>query len=215
MQPSILVVISGSGTNLQAIIDGCIKGKISGHICAVISNVPGVFGLQRAQNAGIETLTLDHKEYASREEYDEALATEIDQYAPDLIVLAGFMRILTEGFVNRYRGKLINIHPSLLPKYQGLHTHQRVLKAKDAEHGATVHFVSAELDGGPAIIQGAIPVTPLDDEASLAERVQIEVEHQIYPLAVQWCLEKKAVLTEQGTELNGELLPATGFKYIT
>lgn len=213
MQASILVVISGSGTNLQAIIDACHNGHINARICAVVSNVADVFGLQRAENAGIQTLTLEHKHYASRDAYDQALAARIDEYAPDLIVLAGFMRILTEDFVKRYHGKLINIHPSLLPKYQGLHTHQRALEAKDKEHGATVHFVSAELDGGPAIIQGGVPILSDDDEASLAQRVQLDIEHQIYPLAVRWCLERRVILTEQGAELDGELLPSGGFKY--
>lgn len=213
MTPTILVIISGSGTNLQAIIDGCNNDEINGRIVAVISNVPGVKGLERARNAGIEAVTLNHREYDSREQYDQALATLIDQYQPDLIVLAGFMRILTTDFVNRYLGRLINIHPSLLPKYQGLHTHQRALEAGDSEHGATVHFVTRELDGGPPIIQGAIPILPEDTESSLAKRVQLQVEHHIYPLAVDWCLGKRAQLTDAGVTLDGELLSASGFQY--
>ena len=210
---SILVVISGSGTNLQAIIDACNQGAVQARICSVISNVPDVYGLERAEKAGIETLTLDHKAHASREAYDQALAAAIDKAAPDLIVLAGFMRILTTEFVDKYQGRLINIHPSLLPKYQGLHTHQRAIDAGDTQHGATVHFVSPELDGGPPIIQGAVPILESDDKSSLAQRVQRQVEHAIYPVAIQWCLEKKVVLTDKGAEMNGELLPATGFQY--
>ena len=215
MSSSILVVISGNGSNLQAIIDGCQSGSIKARICAVISNVPAVFGLDRARKAGIEAIELDHRAYALRSDYDRALAEEIDRYAPDLIVLAGFMRILTAEFVQRYQGKLINIHPSLLPKYQGLHTHKRAIEAGDSEHGATVHFVSAELDGGPAIIQGAVPILATDDESSLAQRVQQQVEHSIYPVAINWCLQQKISLSERGALLDGELLPVTGFQYAT
>jgi len=211
--PTILVIISGSGTNLQAIIDHCQNGTIRGDILAVISNVPDAKGLDRARRANIEALTLDHRDYSSREEYDQALANLIDSFQPDLVVLAGFMRILTPGFVNRYLGRLINIHPSLLPKYQGLHTHQRALEAGDSEHGATVHFVTPELDGGPPIIQGAVPVLPDDSEETLANRVQREIEHHIYPIAVDWCLNQRVQLTDKGVTLDGELLPSSGFQY--
>ncbi len=211
--PTILVIISGSGTNLQAIIDQCQNGTIRGDILAVISNVPDAKGLDRARRANIEALTLDHRDYSSREEYDQALANLIDSFQPDLVVLAGFMRILTPGFVNRYLGRLINIHPSLLPKYQGLHTDQRALEAGDSEHGATVHFVTPELDGGPPIIQGAVPVLPDDSEETLANRVQREIEHHIYPIAVDWCLNQRVQLTDKGVTLDGELLPSSGFQY--
>ncbi len=211
--PTILVIISGSGTNLQAIIDQCQNGTIRGDILAVISNVPDAKGLDRARRANIEALTLDHRDYSSREEYDLALANLIDSFQPDLVVLAGFMRILTSGFVNRYLGRLINIHPSLLPKYQGLHTHQRALEAGDSEHGATVHFVTPELDGGPPIIQGAVPVLPDDSEETLANRVQREIEHHIYPIAVDWCLNQRVQLTDKGVTLDGELLPSSGLQY--
>jgi len=211
--PTILVIISGSGTNLQAIIDQCQNGTIRGDILAVISNVPDAKGLDRARRATIEALTLDHRDYSSREEYDLALANLIDSFQPDLVVLAGFMRILTSGFVNRYLGRLINIHPSLLPKYQGLHTHQRALEAGDSEHGATVHFVTPELDGGPPIIQGAVPVLPDDSEETLANRVQREIEHHIYPIAVDWCLNQRVQLTDKGVTLDGELLPSSGLQY--
>jgi len=211
--PTILVIISGSGTNLQAIIDQCQNGTIRGDILAVISNVPDAKGLDRARRANIEALTLEHRDYSSREEYDQALANLIDSFQPDLVVLAGFMRILTPGFVNRYLGRLINIHPSLLPKYQGLHTHQRALEAGDSEHGATVHFVTPELDGGPPIIQGAVPVLPDDSEETLANRVQREIEHHIYPIAVDWCLNQRVQLTDKGVTLDGELLPSSGLQY--
>jgi len=213
--PTIVVIISGSGTNLQAIIDQCQNGAIEGSISAVISNVPGANGLDRARHANIEALTLDHRDYDSREQYDQSLANLIDSFKPDLVVLAGFMRILTPGFVNRYMGRLINIHPSLLPKYQGLHTHQRALEAGDTEHGATVHFVTAELDGGPPIIQGAVPLLPHDSEETLANRVQREIEHHIYPIAVDWCLNQRVQLTDRGVTLDGKLLPSSGFKYST
>jgi phosphoribosylglycinamide formyltransferase 1 len=211
--PTILVIISGSGTNLQAIIDQCQNGSIKGKISAVISNAPNVKGLDRARQANIEAITLDHRNYDSREEYDQALANLIDSYQPDLVVLAGFMRILTADFVNRYPGRLINIHPSLLPKYQGLHTHQRALEAGDSEHGATVHFVTPELDGGPSIIQGAVAVLSDDSEDTLAHRVQLEIEHHIYPIAVDWCLNKRVQLTDKGVTLDGEVLPSSGFQY--
>lgn len=209
----VVVVISGSGSNLQAIIDACNNQQINAEICAVISNVAGAYGLERAVKANIPTVELSHKNFESRSEYDQTLAAKIDSYDPGLVVLAGFMRILTPEFVQRYEGRLLNIHPSLLPKYQGLHTHQRALDANDEKHGATVHFVSAELDGGPPIIQGAVPILKTDDQNTLAQRVQKDVEHYIYPLAVQWCIEKRVQLTEQGVLLDGELLPSSGFKY--
>lgn len=213
MKNSLVVVISGSGTNLQAIIDACESGAIEAKISAVISNVPGVFGLERAQKAGIKAITLNHKEFENRESYDQALSELIDSYTPDLVILAGFMRILTPEFVEHFQGKLINIHPSLLPKYQGLHTHKRAIESGDKEHGATVHFVTAELDGGPPIIQGTVPILESDNEATLAQRVQTEIEHQIYPIAVNWCLEKRVVLTDTGADMDGELLPPSGFQY--
>lgn len=209
----ILVVVSGSGSNLQAIIDGCQSGSIPGQVCAVISNNPDVYGLERANIAGIEARVLSHRNYNSREDYDQALAELIDSYSPDLIVLAGFMRILTPEFVGKYIGRLLNIHPSLLPKYTGLHTHQRALENGDTEHGATVHFVTAELDGGPAIIQGAVGIKAEDDETSLATRLQMDIEHKIYPLAVTWCLNGRIELSKDGVYLDGKPLPKSGYRY--
>lgn len=210
----LVVVISGSGSNLQAIIDGCNDGSISAAICAVISNNPDVYGLERAENAGIPCVVLNHREYASRESYDHALADVIDSFQPDLIVLAGFMRILSADFVTRYPGKMLNIHPSLLPKYPGLHTHKRALENGDKEHGATVHFVTEELDGGPILLQGVIAVNREDDADSLSSRVQKEVEHFIYPVAIQYCVTGHATLSNGHVCLDGVALP-TGGKVIT
>ena len=210
---SILVVISGSGSNLQAIIDSCAAGDIPASICAVVSNNPGVYGLERAEKAGIQSEVLNHRDFDSREAYDEKLAALINKNNPDLIVLAGFMRILTPEFVQKFKGKLLNIHPSLLPKYPGLHTHQRAIDNGDSRHGATVHFVTEELDGGPAIIQGAVDIEPKDDAASLATKVQEQVEYKIYPKAVEWFMRGKLRLTNDGAELEGKLLPDSGYEY--
>ena len=165
----IVVLISGGGSNLQSFIDGCADGALNGDVVAVISNKAGVKGLERA----IPNITLDHKGFASRAEFDVALADVIDSFSPDLIVLAGFMRILTPQFVNRFLGRLINIHPSLLPKYPGLHTHQRAIDAGDSEAGATVHFVTAELDGGPGIVQAQVELLENDTAEDLASRVLV------------------------------------------
>ncbi len=179
-----VVLISGGGSNLQAIIDATQRGDLNIEIKAVISNRPGVKGLQRAAKAGIRTETLDHNAFASRSEFDHELQQRIDHYQPKLLILAGFMRILTTEFVQHYQGRLLNIHPSLLPKHTGLNTHQRAIDAQDSEHGASIHFVTEELDGGPVILQGKVPVKTTDTPAQLAERV-LQVEHQIYPQAIQ------------------------------
>lgn len=206
----IVVLISGNGSNLQAIIDACEAGKINGEVTAVISNRPDAYGLERAQNAEIDAIELDHKKFASRAEYDQALRQTIDEYQPAVVVLAGFMRILTGEFVNHYQGKLINIHPSLLPKYQGLHTHQRALDAGDKEHGVSVHFVTEELDGGPVILQAKIPVFEGDTAGDLAERVH-EQEHRIYPMVVNWLCESRLTMTDGRAMLDGNVLPAGGY----
>lgn len=181
----VVVLISGSGTNLQALIDAQRSGQLPIDLVAVISNRPSVRGLERAEQAGIPALVLDHKGYTSREAFDQDLRELIDQQRPDLVVLAGFMRILTPDFARHYEGRMLNIHPSLLPKYQGLHTHQRALEAGEKEHGVTVHFVTAELDGGPPVVHARVPVYRDDTPETLAQRVQRE-EHLIYPLAVEW-----------------------------
>jgi len=177
---AVVILISGRGSNMQAIVEA---HDPLVEIRAVISNRADAAGLIFAQQQGIVTEVLDHQRFATRELFDHALIACIDRYSPDLVVLAGFMRILTAEFVTHYLGRLINIHPSLLPKYKGLHTHARVLAAGETEHGATVHFVTAELDAGPTILQARVPVLPTDDENSLAARI-LEQEHRIYSQAI-------------------------------
>ena len=209
MTSKIVVLISGSGTNLQAIIDATQNGQINGEICAVISNRPDVFGLTRAEQAGIKSIVLDHKLFDTREAYDAALMQKIDGFNPDLVVLAGFMRILTPGLVQNYLGKMLNIHPSLLPKYQGLNTHQRAIDAKDKEHGVSVHFVTEELDGGPVVLQAKVDILPNDTAQELAQRVHKQ-EHVIYPLVVQWFCEQRLTMYNDNAVLDGQLLPKHG-----
>ncbi|MFD1218158.1 MULTISPECIES: phosphoribosylglycinamide formyltransferase [Microbulbifer] len=208
-QCRVVVLISGSGTNLQAFLDAAAEPDCAYRVEAVISNKAEAYGLTRAQNAGVATQVLSHREFADRESFDHAMIEVVDAYQPDLIILAGFMRILTPGFVRHYSGRLLNIHPSLLPKYQGLHTHQRAIDAGDSEHGATVHFVTEELDGGPPIVQAVVPVESGDTADSLAQRVQVQ-EHKIYPLAATWFAEGRLRMVEDRAELDGELLPPTG-----
>lgn len=179
----IVVLISGSGSNLQSIIDATQQG-MPVEIRAVISNKADAYGLTRAEEAGIPTAVLDNKAYADRPSYDAALQALIDSYSPQLVVLAGFMRILTDDFVRHYEGRMMNIHPSLLPKYRGLNTHARAIEAGDNEAGCTVHFVTPELDAGPIIIQAKVPVMPDDTPEILARRV-LEQEHKIYPEAIR------------------------------
>ncbi|MGC7837330.1 phosphoribosylglycinamide formyltransferase [Pseudomonas wayambapalatensis] len=206
---NVVVLLSGSGSNLQALIDSTAATDSPARIRAVISNRPEAFGLQRAKAAGIDTAVLEHGGFDGREAFDAALVQLIDGFAPDLVVLAGFMRILSGDFVRHYQGRLLNIHPSLLPKYKGLHTHQRALDAGDAEHGCSVHFVTEELDGGPLVVQAVVAVAPGDDAQSLAQRVH-QQEHQIYPLAVRWFAEGRLRLGEQGALLDGQPLAASG-----
>lgn len=207
---SIVVLISGSGSNLQAIIDACSSGFIPGKVSAVISNKANAYGLVRANEAGISTQVLSHKSYASRDKYDLALTDAIDQHKPDLVILAGFMRILTPAFVQHFSGRLLNIHPSLLPKYQGLATHQRAIDAGDSEHGCSVHFVTEQLDGGPVILQAKVPVFADDDAQSLAERVH-EQEHRIYPLVVRWFCQNRLQQHSDQAWLDGNVLAANGY----
>ncbi|WP_241569596.1 phosphoribosylglycinamide formyltransferase [Rosenbergiella collisarenosi] len=201
----IVVLISGSGSNLQAIIDACQIGRLNAEIVAVFSNKADAFGLQRAQRAGIATQSLAIGDYADRQAFDRALMQQIDSYQPDLIVLAGYMRILSSSFVSHYLGRLLNIHPSLLPKYPGLHTHRRALENGDSEHGVSVHFVTEQLDGGPVILQASIPVLPDDTEQDLAERLLIE-EHRIYPQVIQWWVEGRLSLRGDRAWLDNEPL---------
>jgi phosphoribosylglycinamide formyltransferase-1 len=208
-QCNVVVLISGSGSNLQALIDSIAHDGNPARIVAVISNRADAYGLQRAQDAGHAPKVLDNKQFDGREAFDAALVEAIDAFDPQLVVLAGFMRILTPGFVRHYAGRLLNIHPSLLPKYKGLHTHQRALEAGDREHGCSVHFVTEELDGGPLVVQAVIPVQSDDSPESLAQRVHTQ-EHLIYPLAVTWFAEGRLHLEAQGATLDGQALPSTG-----
>jgi len=189
---SIVILISGRGSNMEAIVRAAIPGA---RVAAVISNRPNAGGLVFAAANGIATEVLDHTGFAGRDQFDAALAEMIDRHSPDLVVLAGFMRMLTPGFVRRYEGRLINIHPSLLPSFTGLHTHRRALESGVRVHGATVHFVTAELDGGPIIVQAVVPVLPDDTEDELAERVLVQ-EHRMYPQAVRWIVEDRVRLDQ-------------------
>jgi phosphoribosylglycinamide formyltransferase-1 len=209
--PSIVVLISGSGSNLQALIDAQAHNQLSGKIVAVISNEPDAYGLTRAHDAGIDAVVLPHREYDSREAYDGALIKVIERHQPDIIVLAGFMRILTPRFVQRFLGKMLNIHPSLLPAYQGLNTHARVLADGASEHGCSVHFVTEELDGGPVAIQAALKIAADDTEATLKEKVHAR-EHLILPIAVNWFLDGRLQYSGTGATLDGIALPPEGLR---
>lgn len=184
MTCTLLVLISGNGSNLQAIIDAIATRQLDATITAVISNKADAYGLQRAQAAGIDTVVVEHKAYANRTEFDTALLKTMQSFAADYVVLAGFMRILGTELVAAYNGRMLNIHPSLLPKYPGLNTHQRALDAGDAEHGCSIHFVSADLDGGPVIAQARVPIAAGDTAESLAAKVHTE-EHRLYPAVLQ------------------------------
>ena len=201
---NIVILISGRGSNMEALIAARDAGRLPVNIAAVISNRPAAKGLETAAQAGIVTHYIDHKAFAGREAFDAALAECIDQFAPDLVVLAGFMRILTEGFVRHYEGRLMNIHPSLLPSFPGLHTHQRALEEGVRIHGCTVHFVTPTLDHGPVIIQAAIPVLDGDSEDDLAARILIQ-EHKIYPQAVRWFAEGRLHLEHGRVRLAAAL----------
>ncbi|HEY0915006.1 MAG TPA: phosphoribosylglycinamide formyltransferase [Solimonas sp.] len=182
----VVVLISGGGRNLQALLDAGTDGRLGARIVAVISNRADAYGLERARAAGVAAQALPHADFPSREAFDDALAELIESHRPDIVVMAGFMRVVGAAFVRRFLGRMINIHPSLLPRHPGLKTHQKVVEAGDREHGATVHFVTEELDGGPAIIQGQFSVTAQDTSETLAERVMQDIELKIYPQAVAW-----------------------------
>jgi len=186
MTKRIVVLISGHGRNLQALLDHCTSGHIPARIVGVISNRSDAPGLARAHAAGVGTQVISHGDFASRDLFDGALANAIEQHQPEIVALAGFMRVLGADFIRRFRGRLLNIHPSLLPKYPGLRTHDKVLAAGDREHGASVHFVTEQVDGGPVVVQGRLRVAPQDTAEHLADRVMREIELQIYPQAVAW-----------------------------
>jgi len=202
---NIVVLISGSGSNLQAIIDAIAAGKLHAKISAVISNRPNVKGLERAELADIQTHTLDHTEYENREEFDQQLMQTIDQHEPQLIVLAGFMRILTDEFVGHYDGRMLNIHPSLLPEFRGLNTHQRALEAKVEQHGVSIHYVSNELDGGPLVLQAVINVQADDSVETLQQKVHA-LEHVIYPMVIEWVAQHKLKIVNHQVYLDNQLL---------
>jgi phosphoribosylglycinamide formyltransferase-1 len=200
---SIVILISGRGSNMESLLAAVARGEVPVRVAAVISNRPDAKGLETAAAQGVPTAVVDHKAYAGREAFDAALVECIDGYAPDLVVLAGFMRILTEGFVRHYEGRLLNIHPSLLPSFPGLHTHQRALEEGVRIHGCTVHFVTPALDHGPVVVQAAVPVLDGDDEAALAARVLAQ-EHLVYPLAVRWFAEGRLRLDGGKVRLDAQ-----------
>lgn len=206
---SIAVLISGNGTNLQAIIDAIACHQLPAKISLVLSDRETAFGLTRAKQAGITTIVSKPQDYSSKEEFDTALKTILDDYHPDLIVLAGFMRILGKPFVQHFKGRIINIHPALLPAYKGLHTHQKVLAAKEKIHGTTIHFVTASLDDGPIIAQAKLAIQSEDTAESLKNRVQ-KLEHIAYPEVIRWFAEKKLQWLADGVYFEGRKIPTTG-----
>lgn len=208
----VVVLISGSGSNLQSIIDGMQNGTLPVDIRAVISNKADAYGLERAKAAGLHTEVINHRDYGDREDFDRALQKAIDAYQPALVILAGFMRILSHDFVEHYRGRMLNIHPALLPSYPGLNTHERALQDAVKEHGATVHFVTTEVDGGPLILQARVPVRADDDPETLAARV-LEQEHRILPQAILWFAEGRLQMQCDKVLLNDKPLPTTGIDF--
>lgn len=207
---NIVVLISGNGSNLQAILEACEANMPNAQVAAVFSNKADAYGLERAKQFDVNSHFVDPKAFESREDFDAELMKQIDEYQPDVIVLAGYMRILSSAFVSHYLGKMINIHPSLLPKYPGLHTHQRAIDAGDKEHGTSVHFVTEELDGGPVVLQAKVPVFEDDDADALAARVQTQ-EHNIYPMVTKWLVDGRLSMTEGKAYLDGFELGAHGY----
>jgi phosphoribosylglycinamide formyltransferase-1 len=211
MSHRLAVLISGSGSNLQAMIDAIEEGSLDADIALVVSNKADAGGLDRARKAGIRTAVVSHRDFPDRETFDQALIDTIDPCHPDTIALAGFMRILTPRFVQHYQGRLLNIHPSLLPRYPGLDTHARALDNGDIEHGCSIHFVTDELDGGPVVARAAVAIRANDSAESLSKRVQRR-EHELYPLVLQWRSEGRLELTRKGVALDGNVLEAEGYQ---
>ncbi len=207
---SIVVLISGNGTNLQAIIDACETSIDGGRVTAVFSNKATAYGLERAKKAGAAAVFVDPKAFETRDAFDADLMAQIDEYKPDLVILAGYMRILSNEFVRHYLGRMINIHPSLLPKYPGLNTYQRAIHAGDEEHGTSVHFVTEQLDGGPVILQAKVPIFDEDTVETLTDRVQTQ-EYRIYPLVTQWFIEGRLEMKDGKALLDGEPLGIHGY----
>ena len=206
----VVVLISGNGSNLQALLSQQQLDQLGGEIVAVISNKADAYGLTRAKAAGISSEVIANADFANRATFDQALMAAIDRHQPNLVVLAGFMRILTSDFVNHYQNRLLNIHPSLLPSYPGLDTHAKAIANNDENHGCSVHFVTEEVDGGPVVLQARVPVFADDTPDSLAERVQVQ-EHAIYPLVVRWFNEGRLVMQQGAAFLDGALLPKQGY----
>lgn len=206
----IVVLVSGNGSNLQAILDACQQGQINGSIAAVFSNKADAFGLERARAAGIPGHALEAAQFSDREAFDRQLMLEIDAYGPDLVVLAGYMRILSPAFVAHYQQRLLNIHPSLLPKYPGLHTHRKAIENGDKQHGTSVHFVTDELDGGPVILQAKVPIFAGDSEEAVNARVQ-QQEYAIYPRVVSWFIDGRLTMQNNAAWMDGVKLPAEGY----
>jgi phosphoribosylglycinamide formyltransferase-1 len=198
------ILISGSGTNLQAFIDAVVAGSLDLDLCVVFSNRPDAYGLERARQAGIPTACIEHGDFPDRVSFDRAVIAQLDRFEPELLILAGFMRILSPEFVEHYEGKVLNIHPALLPKYPGLDTHQRALDAGEDWHGSTVHFVTEELDGGPRILQGRLRVNPDESADELQTRVQA-IEHQIYPEAAGLVGSGRVVFRDGRSWVDGEV----------
>jgi len=207
-KPRLAVLISGQGRNLQAILDALADGRIPAVAAGVISNRPEAAGLARARAAQVPAQVVDHTRFADRAAFDAALGDALQAVQPDFVALAGFMRVLGDAFIRRFRGRLVNIHPSLLPKHRGLDTHRRVLEAGDAEHGASVHYVTEQLDGGPVAIQGRFSVRPQDDAQSLAERVMQDIELKIYPQALAWMARGELAYADGGVRFRGRPLAA-------
>ena len=206
---TIVILISGRGSNMVSILDAVANGTLPVRVAAVISNRPDVSGIGEAQARGVPVCIVDHRLYDERESFDAALAAEIDALTPDLVVLAGFMRILTDAFVRRYEGRMINIHPSLLPAFPGLHTHRQALAAGVRVHGCTVHFVTPQLDHGPIIVQAVVPVLDGDSEAALAARVLVQ-EHLAYPTAIRWFVEGRLRIVEGRVRVDGVPFDSSG-----
>ena len=204
---SLAVLVSGNGSNLQSIIDAIEAGRLNARIELVVSDRLDAYGLVRARAAGVETACIRPADFADRARWNQALGEALAVSGAGLVVLAGFMKVLDPGVVRRWAGRMLNIHPSLLPKYRGLHTHRRVLEAGDAFHGTSIHFVTEELDGGPIVLQARIPVGPGDDEDTLNARIQAR-EHQVYPEVIGWFADGRLALGETGVELDGKPIDA-------
>lgn len=209
---NIVVLISGNGSNLQAMIEACASGRISGKICGVISNKADAYGLKRAKENHIPAFVFERTNFESNKAMDEAIAEKIETLNADLIVLAGYMKILSKAFTQRFAGKILNIHPSLLPKYAGLDTHQRAMEAGDSEHGMTIHFVNEILDGGAVVLQAKVPIFPEDEIDEVIARVQ-EQEHRYYPLVVEWFCSGRLEEREGKAYLDGQCLSAHGYSW--